>query len=87
MTSQIGVNAKNPLIVGPVLAVDTLAATFMPAYLILDAAQVGQLAVDPVADAAAHIQSGEKDGVNNERKPTSIPYTAASINESPPSAA
>lgn len=88
MTLQIGVNTKNPLVVGPVLAVDTLAATFMPAYLILDAAQVGQLALDPVADAAARVKGSEKDGEDNaERKSTSIPYSAASMNESPPSAA
>jgi hypothetical protein len=43
---QIGVNPANPLIVGPVLAVDSLAATFMPAYLILEAARVGKLQID-----------------------------------------
>ena len=40
---QIGINAKNPIIVGPVLTVDTFVATFMPAYLILEAGRVGHL--------------------------------------------
>ena len=43
---QIGVNAKNPIIVGPVLTVDTFVATFMPAYLILEAGRVGHLGDD-----------------------------------------
>ena len=40
---QIGVNPMNPLIVGSILVVDTFAANFMPAYLILEAARVGHL--------------------------------------------
>lgn len=39
-------NPKNPLIVGPVLTVDSLAASFMPAYLILEAARVGRFSAE-----------------------------------------
>ncbi|CAL8466471.1 g6007 [Coccomyxa elongata] len=45
-TTQIGVNAKNPLIVGAILTVDSFVAMFMPAYLILEAARVGNLKDD-----------------------------------------
>jgi hypothetical protein len=50
---QIGVNPMNPLIVGSILVVDTFAASFMPAYLILEAARVGHFQDFPEDDKAA----------------------------------
>lgn len=50
---QIGVNPTNPLIVGSILVVDTFAASFMPAYLILEAARVGHFQEYPEDDKAA----------------------------------
>ncbi|CAL8466470.1 g6006 [Coccomyxa elongata] len=52
-TTQIGVDPKNPLIVGAILTVDSFVAMFMPAYLILEAARVGNLKDDEVMEVPA----------------------------------
>lgn len=50
---QICVDPKNPLIVGAILTVDSFVAMFMPAYLILEAARVGNLKDDEVMEVPA----------------------------------
>ncbi|BDA51145.1 hypothetical protein COCOBI_18-0200 [Coccomyxa sp. Obi] len=62
-TTQIGVNPKNPLIVGAILTVDSFVAMFMPAYLILEAARVGNLKDDEEMEMPASSKTHNRDPV------------------------
>jgi hypothetical protein len=55
---QIGVNAKNPLVVGSILSVDTFMGMFMPAYLILEAGKVGTFSMRDREETETVIKPG-----------------------------